>query len=88
MMNDILGSIDQSKLDSAIALIKNALGKEEAERLEKAFAERNSGVDPLISKYSASELAAVKTIIENPQLLKQILSTPKGREAVSKITGK
>ena len=87
-MNDILGSIDQSKLDAAIALIKNALGKEEAERLEKAFAERNTGAEPLISRYSASELSAVKTVIENPQILKQILSTPKGREAVSKITGK
>jgi len=83
-MNNYFDSIDKNKLNDAINAVKEIIGKEEAERLEKAFAQNNG--NQFISGLSSDKLAAVKSIIENPALLRKILSTPQGREAITKIT--
>lgn len=82
-LNNIFNSIDEKKLKRAIELVKEMIGPAEAAKLERSFNEQKGA--QIASTLSANDLAMVKTVIENPELLKKILSTPQGKQAVSKI---
>ncbi len=82
-MNNILNSIDAEKLSLAIKTVKDMIGAEEAAKLEKSFA--GSHASRLTEGLSDAELLMVKNVIENPELLRKILSTAKGKEAIGKI---
>ena len=83
-MNNIFNSIDEKKLQQAINMVKEMIGPAEAAKLEKSFSEQK-GVK-LPSNLSASDLAMVKTVIENPELLRKVLSTPQGKQVIRNIT--
>ncbi len=82
-LNNIFNSIDEKKLKRAIELVKEMIGPAEAAKLERSFNEQKGA--QIASTLSANDLAMVKTVIENPELLRKVLSTPQGKHAVSKI---
>lgn len=75
-----LNSIDETKLQNAVEMMKQILGKDQAAKIEKLFENKTPGNLNLSEK----ELKAVKTIIENPDMLKTILSSRKAREVLMK----
>ena len=75
-----LNGIDETKLQNAVEMMKQILGKDQAAKIEKLFENKTPGNLNLSEK----ELKAVKTIIENPDMLKTILSSRKAREVLMK----
>ena len=83
-MNNIFDSIDEKKLSQAISLVKEMIGPTEAAKLEKSFSEQKG--KQLAAGLNSKDLAMVKTFIENPELLRKVLSTPQGKQAIHNIT--
>lgn len=83
-MNNIFDSIDEKKLAKAIELVKEMIGPTEAAKLEKSFSEQKG--NQLASNFSQKDMAMVKTFIENPELLRKVLSTPQGKQSIRNIT--
>lgn len=82
-MNEING-IDEVKLQKAIETLKQVLGPAEAAKIEKLFESKS----PSNIKLSEKEMKMVKTVIENPDMLKTILSSRQAREGLSKYLNK
>lgn len=82
-MNGFNG-IDEAKLQNAIEMMKQILGKEEAAKIEKLFENKT----PSNLNLSEKELKAVKTVVENPEMLRTILSSRKAREVLLKYLDK
>lgn len=82
-MNDIHG-IDEAKMQQAIEMMKQVMGPAEAAKIEKAFSTKGEAKLNLTEK----ELKTVKTVIENPEMLKTILSSRKAREILSTYLNK
>lgn len=82
-MNDTKG-IDNEKLQAAIEEMKKVLGNNNTEKLEKLFDAKGD------TKLNLSEkdFKTVKTVIENPDMLKSILSSRKAREVLSEYLKK
>ncbi len=68
------------------SIVKNTLGKEQSDKVEKLFSDRNK-MNAIASSMSERELAAVKEILNSPELLKRILTSPKAAEGLRKIVG-
>ena len=83
-MNNIFDSIDEKKLSQAISLVKEMIGPTEAAKLEKNLSEQKGQL--LAAGLNSKDLAMVKTFIENPELLRKVLSTPQGKQAIRNIT--
>ena len=83
IMNDTKG-IDNEKLQAAIEEMKKVLGNNNTEKLEKLFDAKGD------TKLNLSEkdFKTVKTVIENPDMLKSILSSRKAREVLSEYLKK
>lgn len=75
---------DQEKLRRAIDIIKQALGPQEAARIEQKLATDSGsfGLSPTLSK---KDLSIVLPVLDNPEILRRILSSPQGREGLKKI---
>lgn len=82
MSNDFSG-IDEAKLQQAVFVLKEILGDKEAAKIEKMFGNKEA---PNL-KLSENDLLLVKTVIEKPELLKKMLSTPQAREGFIKFLG-
>lgn len=82
-MNDIHG-IDEAKMKNAIEMLKQVMGPAETAKLEKMFDSKGEAKLNLTEK----ELKTVKTVIENPEMLKTILSSRKAREMLSSYLNK
>ncbi|MBE6896817.1 MAG: hypothetical protein E7477_06935 [Ruminococcaceae bacterium] len=82
-MNNIFDSIDEKKLAQAISIVKEIIGPTEAARLEKSFSEQKG--KQLASGLSQNDIATVKTFIDNPELLRKVLSTPQGKQIIRKF---
>ena len=83
IMNDTKG-IDHEKLQAAIEEMKKVLGNNNTEKLEKLFDAKGE------TKLNLSEkdFKTVKTVIENPDMLKSILSSRKARDVLSEYLKK
>ena len=68
------------------SMVKNTLGKEQSDKVEKLFADK-SKMNAIVSSMSERELSAVKEILNSPELLKKILTSPKAAEGLRKIMG-
>jgi len=76
-MNDY--GIDEKKLEKAIEMLQQVMGKEEAEKI-KNLADSNKNLKMNLSE---KEMKTVKTVIENPEMLRTILSSRKTREVLA-----
>lgn len=80
-MNDFAG-IDENKLKAAVKILKETLGREEAEKMERLM-ESKGGFEG--HTFSEKEMKMIKTVIENPEMLRMILSTKQAREGLGKF---
>lgn len=85
-MADFFDSIDKSRLAEAITLVRQCVGEKEAERLEQSLGEGGNSLK-LPPNFGASELALVKSVVENPELLRRLLLSPQGKNLIRQITG-
>ena len=81
---DNLHGIEEAKLNSAIEMIKQVMGPAETAKIEKVFDSKGSAQLNLSEK----ELRTVKTVLENPEMLRTILSSRKAREILSEYLNK
>ncbi len=82
-MNDTYG-IDEAKLEKAIEMLTQVMGPQEAEKIKK-LTETNKNMKLNLSE---KEMKTVKTVIENPEMLRTILSSRQAREVLSKYLNK
>ena len=76
-MNDY--GIDEKKLEKAIEMLQQVMGAEEAEKIKNLAASNKN----LKINLSEKEMKTVKTVIENPEMLRTILSSRKTREVLA-----
>lgn len=81
---DNLHGIEEAKLKSAIEMIKQVMGPAETAKIEKVFDSKGS----VQLNLSEKELRTVKTVLENPEMLRTILSSRKAREILSEYLNK
>lgn len=82
-MNNNYG-IDEAKLEKAIEMLQQVMGAKEAEKIRNlADSSKN-----LKMNLSEKEMKTVKTVIENPEMLRTILSSRKTREVLSNYLNK
>lgn len=78
-------SLEEAKLKRAIQIIKEAIGEKDAAKLEARLS-RNGGQGlGLPSTLSARDRALVAPFINNPEMLRNMLNSPKGKEALRTI---
>ena len=82
-MNGIYG-IDEAKLEKAIEMLTQVMGEEEAAKIKK-LTESNKNINFNLSE---NEMKTVKTVIENPEMLRTILSSRQAREVLSRYLNK
>ncbi len=82
-MNGIYG-IDEEKLEKAIEMLTQVMGSEEAAKIKK-LTESNKNIN---FNLSDKEMKTVKTVIENPEMLRTILSSRQAREVLSRYLNK
>ena len=82
-MNGIYG-IDEAKLEKAIEMLTQVMGEEEAAKIKK-LTESNKNINFNLSE---KEMKTVKTVIENPEMLRTILSSRQAREVLSRYLNK
>ncbi len=76
--------IDEAKLEKAIEMLTQVMGAEEAEKIKK-LTESNKNINFNLSE---KEMKTVKTVIENPEMLRTILSSRQAREVLSRYLNK
>lgn len=83
-MNNFLDSVDKVKLAGAIELIKRTIGPAESLKIENA-AKSDADAEKLLSGLGDKEKAAVFKIMNDPQLLSLVLTSPKARDGIKKF---
>lgn len=83
-MNNFMNGFDKEKLDTAIKLIKNSIGEKESAKLEQAAASE-SELSKMLDGIGEKERAAILKVMNDPQLLTAVLSSPKAREGIKKF---
>lgn len=83
-MNNFLDGVDREKLESAVSLIKRNIGPAESMKIENA-AESEAAAEKLLAGLGEKERAAILKIMNDPQLLSMVLSSPKARDGIKKF---
>ena len=83
-MTNFFDGVDKTKLDNAINLIKNNIGPSEIMKIEKAVKDQRE-LEKLLDGLGSKERAAILKIMNDPQLLSAILTSPKAREGIKKF---
>ena len=82
-MDNIYG-IDETKLEKAVEMLTQVMGKEEAAKIKK-LTESDKNIKLNLTE---KEIKTVKTVIENPEMLRTILSSRQAREVLVKFLNK
>ncbi len=77
---------NKESLNAAAKEAKEALGAEAAEYAD--ILSNNEALKSAFSSLSPKDMEKLTAVINNPELIKRILSSPKARENLKKILGK
>lgn len=77
-------NISDDKLQKAVDILQQTLGPEKTAQIEKLFEAK----EPKSLNLSEKELKTIKTIAENPEMLKIILSSKKNLDGISQYLKK
>lgn len=83
-MNGFLSGVDREKLEGVVALIKKTIGPAESMKIENA-AQSEAAAEKLLSGLGEKEKAAILKIMNDPQLLSLVLTSPKARDGIKKF---
>ena len=84
-MSNFFDSIDPKKIQEAINVIGECIGPKEAEDMRKMFSGGSNGPE-IPPDVSPIQLALIKNIIENPDMLRKVLSSPQGKAIIKQLT--
>lgn len=83
-MDDITKRINPKNLEAAVELLRGSLGEKEAKKLKTAV-ESNEALLEMTKNMTEKDLDTVVKVLNNPDALKMILSSPKAREGLKKF---
>lgn len=83
-MDDKSKKIDGAALEKAINYLKQSLSEKEIAKLEETFSNKKN-LESLASKFSEKDLEEVLKVINNQEMMRKILSSPKAQEGLKKF---
>lgn len=83
-MNNFLDGVDKAKLAGAVELIKRTIGPAESMKIENA-AKSEADAEKLLSGLGDREKAAILKVMNDPQMLSLVLTSPKARDGIKKF---
>lgn len=77
-------SMDARTVQQAVNVAKSVLSVQDAAQVEKLFSDPNA-MQSMAARLSQKDLNTVTAIMQNPAMLKAVLQSPKGREALQRF---
>ena len=76
--------MDARTVQQAVNVAKSVLSAQDAAQVEKLFSDPNA-MQSMAARLSQKDLKTVSAIMQNPAMLKAVLQSPKGREALQRF---
>lgn len=79
-----MNNFDEQAVKNAVNTAHQVFSAEDCAKIEKLLSDKNA-TQAILSKLSEKDLNSVATVMNDPNLLKKVLSSPKASESLKRI---